>query len=364
MSTLLRLRSKVGIVLAEFFELSRRAEERRDIETRAAVVITSYVRGFLIRRRILRLTAVVLVIQRYWRGYLGRLRAKQAGEVRDKRSRQEYFYSRATTIQRHWRGFWSRKHLFDFYARKAYLRALKEKNEVVRAELEVEARRAGEEQRQLADEAARKLFDQRIGKLHHLVSTAAQPGIFASPYQMATGTVPLVAGKPVEHHLKASFKAQAPQLLPPIRKPSPGGLASRTDKTSTGTLGGFHPPEVTLPTGAKVAPHITLRQSAAYDAVKEARRLEEMVQRSEMLSVHPLGTFTSSSKAPFYPPIDPQSNRNMERFSEGCIDPTMGVKSDGSFAYSTLKIAPVNFNTHIKRQGFFDPVLNKEDGML
>ena len=34
---------------------------------------------------------------------------------------QAYFDTKATNIQRHWRGFWSRKYLFDFYARKLYL---------------------------------------------------------------------------------------------------------------------------------------------------------------------------------------------------------------------------------------------------
>jgi hypothetical protein len=61
---------------------------------------------------------------------------------------------------------------------------------------------------QMAEEMARRLFDLRVGQLHHLVSTAAQPGIFNSPYALATKTVPLVLGAPVEEHLKASFKSQ------------------------------------------------------------------------------------------------------------------------------------------------------------
>ena len=52
------------------------------------------------------------------------------------------------------------------------------------------------------------MFDKHIGKLHHLLSTAAQPGIFNSPYSIATGSQPIVAGLPVEEHLKECFKAQ------------------------------------------------------------------------------------------------------------------------------------------------------------
>lgn len=61
---------------------------------------------------------------------------------------------------------------------------------------------------QMAEEVARHMFDSKISKLHHLVSTAAQPSIFNSPYSLATGTMPTVAGLPVEEHLKASIKSQ------------------------------------------------------------------------------------------------------------------------------------------------------------
>jgi hypothetical protein len=38
----------------------------------------------------------------------------------------------ATVIQKMWRGYYSRKHIHDFYMRKAYLHALTLKNEEVR----------------------------------------------------------------------------------------------------------------------------------------------------------------------------------------------------------------------------------------
>lgn len=45
---------------------------------------------------------------------------------------QAYFDTKATNIQRHWRGFWSRKFLFDFYARKLYLQHVARVNAQVR----------------------------------------------------------------------------------------------------------------------------------------------------------------------------------------------------------------------------------------
>ena len=62
---------------------------------------------------------------------------------------QAYFDAQATVIQRHWRGFWSRKALFDFYARRRYLQAVRAKNEATRAEMNEEAERALQLQRQV-----------------------------------------------------------------------------------------------------------------------------------------------------------------------------------------------------------------------
>lgn len=41
---------------------------------------------------------------------------------------QAYFAAMAITIQRHWRGFWSRKYIFDFKARKRYLQRVAQVN--------------------------------------------------------------------------------------------------------------------------------------------------------------------------------------------------------------------------------------------
>eukprot|EP00955_Chlamydomonas_euryale_P080648 363450-Chlamydomonas_euryale.AAC.1 len=50
------------------------------------------------------------------------------------------------------------------------------------------------------------LFAKRVGALHHLLSTSAQPGIFNSPYAASTGTLPAVGGVPLEEHLRLGFK--------------------------------------------------------------------------------------------------------------------------------------------------------------
>ncbi|GAX75220.1 hypothetical protein CEUSTIGMA_g2664.t1 [Chlamydomonas eustigma] len=346
MSTLARLKSKVPSVLEEYFKACSLAESKRSAEVRAAIVIESCARGFLTRRRLKKLTDVVVNIQRYWRGYLGRLRATLALEIKNKKLRELYFDAQASVIQRHWRGFWSRKSKFDFYARKRYLKEVHSKNAEIRKEMEAEAQRAISAQREMAEDMARRLFDSRVGQLHHLVSTAAQPGIFNSPYALATKTVPLVLGAPVEEHLKASFKSQAAQHLPPIKK---------LGKKAT------HPSNIyaseALVDGHKLPASVTLRQAVPYDKVHQADLLEEKVHRSEMLKLHPT-PFAGSMRPPFYPTIDPQSIRNVEKYKDP-HDPTVGTRNE-TFSAAMQAMSDKPFLKYQHKQAYFNPVMNKE----
>eukprot|EP00198_Chlamydomonas_reinhardtii_P008000 XP_001697337.1 predicted protein [Chlamydomonas reinhardtii] len=207
-------------LIAEYFSKCRLAEDRRDVENKAIVVIQSYARGFLVRRRLQRFIMTTVTIQRYWRGYLGRLRARRALEEYNRALRKAYFNAMATVIQRWWRGFYSRKHIHDYYARKRYLKQVKERNDHIRAELNLEAERAIIVQRQEAEERARRLFADKVSKLHHLVSTAAQPGIFNSPYSVATGTLPVIMSLP------AFTTALGPPRPPPLDSQTNRNLVS------------------------------------------------------------------------------------------------------------------------------------------
>eukprot|EP00983_Pelagomonas_calceolata_P053087 1143151-Pelagomonas_calceolata.AAC.2 len=82
-----------------------------------------------------------------------------------------YFATKATNIQRHWRGFWSRKYLFDFYARKLYLRHVAAVNAQVRAAVAEEGERAAKSQKALAEAAARSAFETKVGSTspQHLI---------------------------------------------------------------------------------------------------------------------------------------------------------------------------------------------------
>ena len=45
---------------------------------------------------------------------------------------KDYYDGRARAIQALWRGFYCRKHVHNYFARKAYLKGVEEKNAVVR----------------------------------------------------------------------------------------------------------------------------------------------------------------------------------------------------------------------------------------
>ncbi|KAG1670166.1 hypothetical protein FOA52_000878 [Chlamydomonas sp. UWO 241] len=343
MAALARLQALAPSVVAEYFEKSRAAEAGRAREGAAALKIQSAARGFLVRHRIRRLAAVAVTVQRCWRGYLGRLRAAVARDEADRALRKAYFDAAATTVQSHWRGYHSRKTKFDFAARRSYLVDMARVNQDTRAMLAEEEARASSAQRESARAHGQELFSERVGSLHHLLSTSNQPGIFNSPYAVATGTVPVVAGITLEEHLRAGFKAHA-ATLPPIKK---GSL-----KKGVGVY-----PETAVIDGRTVPSRITLRQAAPFEAAKRASQLEDKVNRAEMLSVHPMA-FNGSSKKPFYPPLDPQTNRNAERYS-GPLDPTTGARSD-KFTPVMAKVADNLFLKYQHKQPFFDPLLYKE----
>ena len=88
--------------------------------------------------------------------------------------------------------------MHDFRARKAYLSAVADKNAEIRrlgaAEAYTAALRAAEaaETRQTAE------LQRNLRRMHHLVSTASQPGILNNPYHKSLGLTQTVRGKPLE----------------------------------------------------------------------------------------------------------------------------------------------------------------------
>lgn len=56
------------------------------------------------------------------------------------------------------------------------------------------------------EQAAMAKFEKHCSKMHHLLSTTAIAGIYKSPYQAVTNTVPLLSGTPLEDHIRTNIK--------------------------------------------------------------------------------------------------------------------------------------------------------------
>lgn len=62
-------------------------------------------------------------IQRFYRGHLGREHFHECQRKQDYELRMAHFNYHATYIQRCFKGYWNRKYVCDYYARKAFIAA-------------------------------------------------------------------------------------------------------------------------------------------------------------------------------------------------------------------------------------------------
>ena len=125
-----------GEVEDAFYAKTRAAEESREDETGAAVRLQATWRGRTTRILIAYWAEHALLVERVSRGHLGRQEMRRKRIARNLLRQRAFFDAYATAIQLRFRGFHSRKFLHNFYARKAYVTAVVQKGEEVRARLQ------------------------------------------------------------------------------------------------------------------------------------------------------------------------------------------------------------------------------------
>jgi len=151
-----------------------------------------------------------LLIQRCVRGCLARMRCKALGFEKKRRSNAQFFHHCSSVIQKFFRGWWSRRHLHDYYGRKRYLGKVEQRGDWTSQYL------AQEHQEKLAvakideERNMRAEFDALAGELHHLVSTKCTPGVYNPPYN---DVLPKAFEKPIEQHLRDSCRVILPKSL-------------------------------------------------------------------------------------------------------------------------------------------------------
>eukprot|EP00924_Labyrinthula_sp_SR-Ha-C_P010657 snap_masked-scaffold_49-processed-gene-0.34-mRNA-1 protein AED:0.35 eAED:0.35 QI:0/0/0/0.2/1/1/5/0/312 len=169
----------------------------------------------VIQRKVKKWNAVrndhALVLQKYYRGYQGRLKYKQEKQ-RDKVLRDK----KAADVQKIVRGFISRRTILDFYSRKMFIEQtcsqLKQQQEVFKLESE----RQKEEWKVGQVEQLKRKFLKTAKNFHHLLSTKQQMGVYCTPPEGIKDS-PKAFDLPVEDYLR-QVKPKAKRRVKKILK--------------------------------------------------------------------------------------------------------------------------------------------------
>ncbi|XP_041469362.1 spermatogenesis-associated protein 17-like [Lytechinus variegatus] len=281
MATLLRLQRSTGSIMQQIFIRNKDAEEQRDIEYKAVVRVQAWFRGQRVRAYILHLHRCATILQKVWRGYLGRRVYRAMIKQLMLVMRMKYYNKMATLIQKIWKGYYTRKYVANYFSRKRYLEGLIIKNEIIRKELEEYKMQQDEEKAQkLQSEIKEKVFEE-ARKNHYLLSTEVVPGVYNSPFKpypdemefILRSVKPRPPPGPNPKRDNRSGKVMAPSPPLPLTTPLP--------PIGQKPQGPFREPlEVQKQRFKPLQP--TLRVSTSYTSVEEARaamRAQEWVMR-------------------------------------------------------------------------------------
>uniref|UniRef100_A0A668W7A5 Uncharacterized protein n=1 Tax=Oreochromis aureus TaxID=47969 RepID=A0A668W7A5_OREAU len=231
MAELLKIKREFEEFQKEYCCRNREAEENREKENQAATQIQSWFRGCKVRAYLSHLHKKAIIIQKIWRGFTARARVRQMVKVTYLNVKFKLLIKTSVIppqIQRRWRGFFVRKHIHNFYARKKYMEGLVMKNELVRRELDQleELQKRERDCLDMVKEHTAKVY--QAHRLHHLLSTKQCPGVFNSPFTPAPHEMEL---------LLRQVKYQAPTRLASRGKACLLGIPSSTSSSFPATLG-------------------------------------------------------------------------------------------------------------------------------
>lgn len=214
--------------IKEYFCRNSLAEESRQKETLAAIKIQSWFRACKVRAYISHLHKKAIIIQKIWRAFRARSTFRQMVKAAYFIMKMNFYEEMAIRIQRRWRGYFVRKYVHSFYARKNYLEDISMRNEQVRKDLDEveELQRRERKCLEMVKEQTAKVY--QAHRLHHLVSTKQCPGVFNSPFRRAPHEMEL---------LLRQVKYQAPTRMNPRDRAFLSGTPGPADPNFPETLG-------------------------------------------------------------------------------------------------------------------------------
>jgi hypothetical protein len=140
----------------------------------------------------------------------------------------DFYNDQATIIQKRWRGFFVRKYVHNYYARKHYLAMVEKKNSMIRERLDEYNQQTKQEMAKHLQDMRQKRVEEEAKKTHFLMSTAQIPGVYNSPYRIYPHEMEFFmknAKYPVKPKSEASELKKSNSMsnstgdeLPPIKK--------------------------------------------------------------------------------------------------------------------------------------------------
>lgn len=130
-----------------------------------------------------------------------------------------FFNHSAAVIQKFFRGWWSRRHLHNYYGRKGYLEKVAKRGDWTRSHLQRDHTMKVQAAKMEEETQMRQEFNGLCGELHHLVSTKSIAGVYNPPYN---DVLPRAFDRPIEQHLRDSLQVRLPRSLRRPRHPSTG----------------------------------------------------------------------------------------------------------------------------------------------
>uniref|UniRef100_A0ABI7W244 Spermatogenesis associated 17 n=1 Tax=Felis catus TaxID=9685 RepID=A0ABI7W244_FELCA len=249
MATLARLQARSTFLAHQYYFRNSAVDVFRKKEYDAAVKIQSWFRGCRIRAYLRYLHRVATVIQKCWRGYLGRQHYQLIVKLEFCTMKMNLYNAMAVRIQKRWRGYRIRKYCFNYFYLKEYLKAVSETNDAIREALEEFAEMKEREEKKADLEREEKKRDYQARKMHYLLSTKQIPGIYNSPFRKDPDpwelrlqkAKPLISQRPkvkqkrgvnISNRLACTSARSLPQseILPPIdRKQCQGPFRDITE---------------------------------------------------------------------------------------------------------------------------------------
>jgi len=207
-----RIYKKQRSIVDEYYEMIDAAEDNREREENAAIIIQKAWRGFIFRKHFGFLNIKSTKIQSTWRMFYCKIFFSVLKERKATTERRLYFDHQATKIQRVWRGYWARTHTFDFYKQQRFLVQQSLKNAEMAQMLENYYSQTNDYDIQKENEKNIRYQENFALRNHHLVSTSAIPSIF-TPNTLTEEGEALPA---IEQYIKSLNKARIviPVLTP------------------------------------------------------------------------------------------------------------------------------------------------------